>query len=366
MDFDPLKVLSVRMRFKSAVLLPILAAYVVITVVIFFRAVIPSYDTDTTSWTFAVDSTQYVYMADSLREGRNEPWVLAAFATFPNTVITPVLIALVLNSAFLEMLFNFFVFAVSIILLKRVFPISPVMLLALLLLNPTTTTSLLCVNKEVLDLFCLSLFLYSQRKRSRGLLLLALGLALLNRYEFCIVILGFIVAQSRANPWRLRRLITLIFLVILLNFSVPLSGGHALAQRFEEAQYGGFIRALDLLQLNYMYALAVIPKIAENIFGQLVNLQVWREPTSWLYINFFNNLSYVVLTMIVFVKRQMRLRNDLIYFGAIGSVIIAQSLVVQPRYFYFLYALLCLQAAHREARGPAIAHLPQHQELVHA
>jgi hypothetical protein len=365
MNFDPLKVVSLRIRFNSAILLPCLAAYIVVTFVIFFKAVIPSYETDTTSWTFAVDSTQYVYMADSLREGRNEPWVLAGLVTFPNTVITPVLIAFILNSAFLEMLFNFVVFAGSIMLLKRAFPISPVILVALLLLNPTTTTSFLCVNKEVIDLFCLSLFLYSQRKRSRVLLLLALGFAFLNRYEFCTVMLALIVAQSRLNPWRERRLITLIVLVVLLTFLIPLLVGHDLARRFEEAQYAGFIRALDVLQLDYMYALVVIPKIAENIFGQLVNPQVWLEPTSWLYINFFNNLSYVVLILTVLTKRQMRLRNDLIYLGAIGAVIIAQSLVVQPRYFYFLYALLCLQAAHKETRGPEITR-PQHQELLHA
>jgi hypothetical protein len=106
--------------------------------------------------------------------------------------------------------------------------------------------------------------------------------------------------------------------------------------------------------MHYLYVLAVIPKIAENLFGQLVNPLVWQEPNSWLYINFFNNLAYVILILVLIKKRQLKLRNDLVYFGTLGAVIVAQALVIQPRYFYFMYVLLCLQAAHKGAPGRAV------------
>ncbi len=61
------------------------------------------------------------------------------------------------------MLFNYGLFATSLILLKRTYPISLSILILLLLLNPTTTTSILCVNKEVLDLFVISLFLFAEK-----------------------------------------------------------------------------------------------------------------------------------------------------------------------------------------------------------
>jgi hypothetical protein len=243
------------------------------------------------------------------------------------------------------MIFNIAVFISSVAILAKTYHLSPIGLVGLLLLNVTTTTSLLCVNKEILDLFCVSLFLYSLHSKRRGLLLVALALSFLNRYEISIVMVLFLLAQSTLNPLKLRRLATLLALVFFLSFAIPPLLGHELTRRFAESEYAGFVRILDTLQLNYLYFVAVLPKIAENLFGQLLNPQVWQSPTSWLYINFFNNLSYLVLLLVIMLRGELKLRSDFIYLGAIGSVFVAQSLVIQPRYFYFLYVLLCLQIA---------------------
>lgn len=179
------------------------------------------------------------------------------------------------------------------------------------------------------------------------MLAIALQIALLNRYEICVVMLLYLFVESRFNPIRRRRWLVLVMMVGALNFIMPIVGAQQLAYRFEEAQYAGVIRALDLPQLRYLYFVAVIPKIADNLFGQIPNPAVWRMPSSWLYINFFNSLSYVVLIAVNAMKRRLTLRSDLIYLGVAGSVMIAQSLVVQPRYFYFLCVLLCLRAAEK-------------------
>lgn len=359
MKWDPVKLATKPVRWTSALLTPVMMLYLIATLIIFFAAVIPSYQNDTTSWTFAVDSTVYVYMADALRSGHPEPWVLGAFASFPNTVMTPVVLAYVLNSPFWEMIFNFVVFGISIAILNRTFSVSPILLTALLLLNATTTTSLLCVNKEIIDLLCLALFLYGLRMGRTKALLLALVIALVNRFEFCLVMLAFLGLRSRWNPLRQRRLATVMGVVFGLNFFMPVLARHMLLERFQGSQYAGFIKSMDLLQLNYLYFVAVIPKIAENIFGQLVNPAVWQHPehASWLYINFANNLSYLILIAVVFLRRRFRLRNDLMYFAILGSIIIAQSLVVQPRYFYFIYVLLCLEAAGADSGGSSLSRL---------
>src|ERR1017187_6423853 len=96
---DPLRILFIRVKFKSMILFALLTVYVAITLVIFFQTVIPSFVEGTTSEMFAVDSTVYVYFADSIREGRNEPWVLYSLLSFPNNLWSPVLISLILNSA---------------------------------------------------------------------------------------------------------------------------------------------------------------------------------------------------------------------------------------------------------------------------
>jgi hypothetical protein len=367
MTFDSIKSLSVRMRIESWILLMLIIAYVAFTFVIFYQAVIPSYEDGTTSWTFAVDSSVYVDIADSVREGRVEPWMLDALTTFPNTVMTPVAIAFILHSPLLEMIANYAVFTVSLVLLKRSYSISLVAFAGLLLLNPTTTTSLLCVNKEILDLFVLSLFLYSRAKGHRFLVFLALCFSLVNRWETCTIMAVFVLVQSRFNPLRRRRWATLSLLLLALNFVMPFWVGVMLSKRFEEAQFANLIALLDKLQMNYLYALVFVPKLFENLFAFLYIGTWWSQRSSWLYIMYFNNLANLILIVTLAIKRRLTIRNDLMFLAAIDSVIVAQSMAVQPRYFYSVYILLCLQATLKGDRIWCGIRLPDAQlEILHA
>lgn len=346
MTADPItRILTKPFPAKYLILVGFLAVYVAITFAIFFKAVVPSYVEGTTSEMFAVDSTVYVYMADSLREGRNEPLVIGALYSFPNTLWTPVFISFIFHNTFLVMLANYAIFTISILLLKKSYSISSGLFIFLLLLNPTTTTSILCVNKEVLDLFSLALFLYSRVTQRKWLLFAAMALSILNRWELCVVMIAFMIAGSRLNPWRKKRVVTVIILTLAINFVMPFLGAKVLANRFAEAEPGNSIAFLDSLQMHYLYVLAVIPKIGQNLFGYLLNPFAWGVGSSWTYIMIFNNASYAVLIFTAAKKRLLKLRNNFVYLGAIGSVIIAQSLVPQPRYFYFLYVLLSLQIA---------------------
>jgi len=332
-------------NFKYAVLGVFLVAYIATTFIIFFQLVIPTFNDNSTSEVFAVDSTVYTYFADTIREGRPDPWVLESLASFPNTLWVPTFISLVLKSPLLIMLFNYGLFAVSLAIYRRSSPIALTVFIPLLLLNPTTTTSILCVNKEIVDFFELALFLSWQKTRRRKFLLAAMLLALFNRYELCVVMGIIVLAESHLNPLRKHRLATLLSLTLALNFVMPVWGAKNLALRVEEAQYAGVVRALDEMQLHYMYVLVVLPKIADNFFGFLFNPGVWTASTSWLLINFFNNFATAIVLLVLLVRRSLKLRNDLIYFAGIGAVMVAQALAVQPRYFYFVYVLLCLQAA---------------------
>jgi hypothetical protein len=363
----PASFYSRRLSFASAIVGMVLVAYVAVTFFLYFYAVVPSFQQNSTSEVFAVDSTVYTYFADSIRQHRPDPWVLESLARFPNTLWAPVLISLLLKSQFAIMLFNYALFAVSLRILSRSCPISLTVFIPLLLLNPTTATSLLCVNKEVLDLFNLALFLYWRKSGRWAILVSALVLALFNRYELCVVMLAITLAESGLNPFRKRRFVTLLLLVGALNFIMPFWGSNELARRFGEAQSAALVRTLDQLQLHYLYVLAVIPKVGEDLYGFLSNTQVWTQPTSWVLIMFFNNLAAAIVTLILLMKRALKLRNDFIYFGAIGAAIVAQALVVQPRYFYFIYVLLCLQAAVRVAPADKVSMVPEMSRAgVHA
>lgn len=339
---------------RSWVFAGFMICYISVSLCIFYLWVGPSLD-GRSDQHIAADSLTYLGFADSLREHRADPFVIAALATFPNTLWIPVLIALALKNTFIIVVANYVIFFVSLALLKRSYSFSTGTFVAFLLLNATTTISLLSVNKEIIDLLVISLFLFASRKGKRGLLLLALSLALLNRFEVFVVIVVFLLVQTKLNFWRNRRTLTLVSLAIVLSVMLPLFLSGVLASRFEEASSGGVIVLLDSLEMHFLYGVAVLPKIAENLFGMLINPSAWKmlDNSSDLansYILLFNNLATAVVVLTLIKKHALSLRSDLIYFAMIGCILMAISLVIQPRYFYFVYVLLCLQAAQPGAQ----------------
>jgi hypothetical protein len=349
-----LRFLIVPRKLVSWFLIILIGVYLLACAILFFQWVNPSLD-GRSDQHIAADSSTYLYMADVLREGRSDPFVLAALSSFPNTLWMPVFLALVLKSTLLMALVNLALFMVSIQLFRRSSYISVGVFLSLILLSPTTTISLLSVNKEIVDFFTMALFCYSRATGRKWVLWFALILSLFNRYEVCLAMFVFLLAQSRFNPWRSRRAITLLILILSLNFSLPLLASHSLANRFAEASDAGVIAFLDSLEMHYLFVLAVIPKIFQNFLGEIPNVSNWAQynpddPAN-SYILVLNNMASLVVVCILAWKRFMRIRYDWVYFAMIGAVFMSVSLVVQPRYFYFCFVLLCFQASHpRTAR----------------
>jgi hypothetical protein len=329
-----------------------MAWYIPLSLFAFYQWVDPSMQ-GRTDQHIAADSQAYLLFADSIRERRNDPVVLAALSSFPNTLWMPVLIALALKSTLIIVVANYVAFFVSIALLKKSFSFSTGTFVGFLLLNATTTISLLSVNKEMIDLLAISLFLFGYRNHRRVLIFFALLLALLNRFEVFVVMATFMLVQTRLNPWRRRRKLTLMLLVIGLSVMLPIALRANLAARFEEASSGGLIAVLDSLEIHFLFGVAVVPKIAENFFGMLINPATWTALSDFSdiansYILLFNNLATLVVFFVLLKKHALSLRSDLVYLAMIGSVLMSVSLVIQPRYFYFVYILLCLKAAESQ------------------
>jgi hypothetical protein len=344
--FKPPSILFKRVTAQSAALAGLLACYVVLSLILFVQRINPSLDGRSDEH-IAADSVTYIYIADALREGRNDPFALAAMAAFPNTVWFPVLLTMALRSTFAIVIANYTMLLASVLLFKKWLSFSTGAFIALLLLNPTTTISLLSVNKEMVDVLAVSLCMFAYRTHRHGVLAASLLLALVNRFEVCAVMLCFLFAVSRFNPWRRHRTMTVAIVIVALSCLLPVFASTALSGRFEEAQDAGLIAQLDILEMHYLYAVAVLPKVAENLFGELA-LGLDRS-----YILWFNSLADVIVLLVLVRRQLLTPRSDLIFFCTVGGAIMAVSLVVQPRYFYFIYALLCLQAAQRRQRQVA-------------
>ena len=362
MTVAPMKILSMRIRVRSLILFTLLIVYIGFSLCLFFQWIAPSLD-GRTDQHIAADSTTYIYYADSIREGNFYPSQIAAFFSFPNTLVCPTLLALVFNSTFVMVIANYVMFFLALVLLKRSFSFSVGVFAGLLLLNATTTISLLAVNKEIVDLLAVSMFLFAWRKHRNGVLFLALLLALFNRFEVCIVMLLFMLVESKLNPWRRRRVVTLFVLIISLSILVPLLGPIVLRAHFEpdvpeQISQGQISVWFNALEMHYLYGVALIPKIAATFFSELINVRNWE--TSYgssdianTYILLSNNIATAVVFIVLAWKRKFTVRSDIFYFAMLGCIIMTISMAKQPRYLYFAYVLFCLQAAQTEAGEPS-------------
>jgi hypothetical protein len=330
-----------------------MAIYVLLSLYLFSQWINPSLD-GRTDQHIAADSSTYIHMGEVIREGRNEPWVFAALSSFPNTLWMPVFIALVLKNTSLMAIVNFLIFAVAISLFRRSSSINGALFVILLLLNPTTTVSLLSVNKEIIDLLAVALFIYFLSTDKKWSLGCALVLSLLNRYELCVAFLIFLGLRSRLNLWRCRRWLTLMLLLAALSALLPLLASRTLAEHFVEASEGGAIAFLDSMEMHYLFILASAPKIIETFFGEIINpYKVAKYDFQDLansYILFFNNFASVIVLLVLGWKRLLTIKLDWIYLALTIAIIMSISLVVQPRYFYACYVLLCFQAAHSQTQ----------------
>lgn len=355
MRFDPVSLLSKRFSVRSLILAIIFSFYIAASFVVYFEWIAPSLQGKTDQH-IAADSSTYMYFAQSLRSGSPDPLVIASLASFPNTLWSPVLIALALPNPLAIVIADYAMFFVSLwLLIKGVRP-SMSRFLTFMILNATTTISLLSVNKEIIDLLVTCTFLYGYSRRRLVVIALALGVALLNRFEVCAVMLLFLVLQSRLNPVRQRRGLSLFLIAVALSVILPLSASANLSVRFAEASAGGVVKLLDQLEMHYLFVVSVIPKIGENLFGMLISPGSWAKFSDFSdlansYILFLNNLATAVVLLVLAERRKLSLDSDIMYFAALGCIVMSMSLVIQPRYFYFVYVLFCVEASLPKSHG---------------
>jgi hypothetical protein len=353
MTVDPAKIFSKRIRVKSLILFALLLVYIGLSFVAFFKFVGPSLSGHRDQ-KFAADSTTYIGAADALREGREDIFLTVALSSFPNTVLSPILLSWLFKSTFGMVLANYAMFFLAIVLLKRSFSFSTGIFLGLMLLNATTTISLLAVNKEILDLLAVSIFFFGYVKHRNSVIAIAMLLALFNRWEICLVMLTFLLAQSKLNPWRHKRALTLVILVVLLTVLIPLFGSEILGARINEVAEAHTVAWFDSLEMHYMFGLIVIPKILFTLFATLI-AHPFSADTYFNYtdvanstILYSNNLATVIVFAVLAWRHRFTLRSNLVYFAMVGFIIMAISPATVQRYVYFAYVLLCLQAARIE------------------
>jgi hypothetical protein len=228
----------------------------------------------------------------------------------------------------------------------------------LLLLNPMLVSAIITLNKEIFSLVGLIVFVrYMTAKRYRGLLLfLALLISLAAHWQQAVTILLLACIDSRISPFRNkpRAGIAILLLIFTVGYTALYHMAPVLiAGLLAQAQGGHTIWILDSIQGNFGFPLVVIPKILANVMGRFSTPwyflhDYWTaEFWNWydqIFIQFQEFLTTLLLFGLFFTGK-LKLRNAPVYLLAAYLILTAVNPMVQPRYEYPAYVLLCLEAS---------------------
>jgi hypothetical protein len=270
----------------------------------------------------------------------------------------PVLEAEVLRTDFNVAVFNCLLFIFCLSILRDMPQFDRATFLLLMMINPFLLVAMISLNKEIFALAGIVVFIrYTDAKRFRlWWLILALGLSLFARWQQVLVMLIYVAYESKISPLRGRRRRGVA--VTILGFTVAYGLIYRIAPFFfqallAQAEGGHTIVILDNIQADFGFPLVVIPKILMNCMGHFISpgyflhSYVTEDFTNWRDQIFMqmHTLFLTILLVGMLFFRKLHLRHAPVYLLALYLLMTAINPMVQPRYEYAAYVLLCLEAS---------------------
>jgi len=253
---------------------------------------------------------------------------------------------------------NLILLSLSYSLIVKNYHINRLGFIALLIMNPMIFSSVMLVNKEIFGLFSVGLFACYVSNERKKYLIFAIIFALMTRWQQSFVMIVYILMDSKINPIKKNRNLSLFLLVIILSILYPLflspilgtiSDQSTMSKQSETA--GGLISILNTLQDHYLFFLVVIPKMISNTFGNLGRISGYIfAPDSIDMYDIYNSFivlghQYAMFAVVAFLymKKKISLKSNLIYFSIIYLVIYSLGIMIQYRYIFPIYIMLALE-----------------------
>jgi hypothetical protein len=270
----------------------------------------------------------------------------------------PVLEAKALRTDFNVCVCNCLLFILCLWLLRTMPEFDRATFLLLMMANPFLIAALISLNKEIFALAGVIVFIrYTRASRFRFLWLsLALMLSLFARWQQVLVMLIYVAFESRLSPFRNRRRWGLA--AVILGFTVAYGIIYRIAPFFfaallAQAEAGHTILVLDRIQANFGFPIVVVPKILMNCLGHwsspgyFLHDYIYEDFSNWRDQIFMQAHTLLITCLLVglLLSRKLPLRHNTVYLLALYLVMTAVNPMVQPRYEYAAYVLLCLETS---------------------
>jgi hypothetical protein len=331
-------------------------AYLIVSYCIFFETIMPVADFSIQPIIGADSATYWIASGVRIVNFADKDQQIGTNAS--SNLFGPVLQAEILRTDFNVAVFNCLLFLFCLSLLRSMPEFDRATFLLLMMINPFLLMSIITLNKEIFALAGIVFFIrYTAAKRFRILwLAVALVFSLFARWQQVLVMLLYVAYELKISPLRGRRRWGIA--VTILGFTVAYGLIYRIAPLFfaallTQAQAGHTILILDNIQANFGFPLVVIPKILMNCMGHFISPGYFlhsyasEDFTNWRDQIFMqmHTLFLTVLLVGMFFFRKLPLRHATVYLLALYLLMTAINPMVQPRYEYSAYVLLCLEAS---------------------
>lgn len=259
----------------------------------------------------------------------------------------PILILKILNNNYyLISALNILILYISVINISKLYKIKSFKLLLVLLANPITISSLLSINKEIISLLFISVFLQYLSKRTVLLLSLSIFLALMVRWQLIIFIIVVVIYYSKINflfkkTWHYAFALLLMCSFLYVLTESALSAVRLNFENSVDAHDGSgiWIKLIDAQNSGY-YFLVFPLKAAQLLFGLIPNISNINSPY-----NFYNDVIQVLSSLATLIllfsltTRKMTTKNNLFFISLLYLIIFCLSPIFTPRYLYPVYLM---------------------------
>jgi hypothetical protein len=333
----------------------ILAAYIVAALVLFVTIGNDALD-GKNQFEFFTDSVTYERAAQDNISVSDAP--LGLIALDANYLGPVTILRTVAGNRYGVIAINSLILLLSVYILGRSQDLRRDRLLLILFMNPMTLSSVMSVNKEILNLLAISLLYFSVSRKSFPVFVLAALVGLFARWQMSLVCIIAYLSTTAVNPFRERRWLTLIILLLSISAAYPfirpyLSTFDTILEGAQDTNEGGglFFRLMDL-QNGAAYILAFVPKTAHLMFGIMTRLDRFGDPEvfhnyTWIMLH---SITMLIATIMVFATKRFSLNSDAIYIAGIYCAVVALSPIYAPRYFYPVHVMLAVALAQPRIR----------------
>jgi hypothetical protein len=307
---------------------------------------------------FGADSPTYWEAVNYRKEHADTNITLISFT---GNLLGPVLIGVILKTGLAVAVFNIFLFFVAVEIACSIPGMDRYRLLFLLAICSETAPALVTLNKEILVLIStilLAKYIYSEKHRWYRLVL-ALFISVFARWEQIAVVLVFLFLRRKGSLFErnprlgIAAVIASLTVVYTMIARLPGSGIAAFTQYSEGANT---IVKLNAVQASFGFPLVMIPKMIMDISGELLRpLTLFREYSyteandihgAWIIPLF--SLVLIPLLWIAYRRGKLDPRRPVALLIIIYMITTALTPFVQPRYYYFVYVLLCVELCRKE------------------